>query len=225
MQSNKSTRRRWAVTLLELLVVVLIIGILSTIATGVYSGETNRARVAATHDLIRQLEIAVTRYEVDLGSLPPSGSGTSIPPTTSRQDGSGYLHLVLVHSMSGSALTPASKLWRGPYINLTSRNLDANATDASDSNVIDAWGLPVLYVESSYYATSTSSFLGGTEVFSGSAPTGASTDLPAPNPFYSRGETFYNPSTFQIISFGPDGRTLSTPYHGAAADDINNFGY
>lgn len=226
MLSTKPKPRRWAVTLLELLVVVLIISILATIATGVYTGETQRARVAATRDLLRQIEVAVTRYEVDLGQLPPSGSGTTVPPTSSRVNGSGYLHLVLVHSISGSASQPASTLWKGPYINLNAKNLDATATNAAASNIIDSWGNAVLYVESSYYARpSGTTFLAGTQTFSGSAPSNANSDLPAPNPYFASGETYYNPNTFQLISYGPDGATLASPYHGAGYDDISNFGY
>src|SRR5262245_29463523 len=106
-----------AVTMVELLVVVLIIGILATVATGVYTGEARRARVAATSDLIRQLEVGITRYEVDTGALPPSGSGNGLNPQQNQQggavnrlNGSGYLHVALIYSMSGSANRPASPL-------------------------------------------------------------------------------------------------------------------
>ena len=66
--------KKTAVTLLELLVVVMILGILSTIAVTVYTGHVERARVAACRDIIRQIELAVNRYEVDTGQLPPSSS-------------------------------------------------------------------------------------------------------------------------------------------------------
>ncbi|MCL5270369.1 MAG: prepilin-type N-terminal cleavage/methylation domain-containing protein, partial [bacterium] len=125
MRNQIQARRLLAVTLIEMLVVVLIIGILATIATGVYSGETRRAKVAATEALLKNLEIAIARYEVDTGTLPPSGSGSALPPEpldsatpTPRNDGSGYLYVALVHSMSGNANQPASPSWDGPYINI-----------------------------------------------------------------------------------------------------------
>jgi type II secretory pathway pseudopilin PulG len=244
--SPQTAARRMAVTLLELLVVVLILSILATIATGVYTNQTRRARIAATRDLIGQLKIAITRYEVDLGVFPPSGSSKVYPPsalsstnTADFRDGSGLLQLALVHSMSGNAANPASSLWLGPYINVHAEQLKAPAGAETPGNydLLDFFGNPLIYVKSDDYAinngVTTEDFTGGTQVFSGSAPSGANPDLPAPNPFLALGETYYNPSGYQIISKGPDGLTLTAAvpplgtlvYKGAAADDITNFGY
>jgi hypothetical protein len=70
-------------------------------------------------------------------------------------------------------------------------------------------------------------------MFSGSAPTGTNDNIPAPNPFISLGETYYNSSTYQLISLGPDSTTVDLTsggsnyldYHGTSTDDITNFGY
>lgn len=233
-------KRHWAMTLMELLVVVLIISILATIATGVYTGEARKARIAATHDLLKQLEIAIARYEVDTGSLPPSGSG-SLPPSTltsgsSRYNGSGYLYIALTKSLSGSATAPLSSLWDGPYIQFQANQLKAES--GADNvpgriDIVDPWGKPILYVNSADYATIGSNFNGGTRMFIGSRPTGANPDLPAPNPFVALGETYYNTSTYQLVSFGPDGQSGSVTdplsfnydYVGTDLDDITNFGY
>lgn len=217
IQTRKTARL--AVTLLELLVVLLIVSILATLATGVYTGETRRAKVAATAALIHDLELAIARYEIDLGVIPPSGSG-SLSALSTGADGSGFLYTALVHSVSGNAYSPANSLWRGPYINLQAKNLDSGATSAGQTDILDAWGNPVVYFASYDYVSD-----GATQMFSGTAPTGADPDLPAPNPFVSLGETYYNTSTCQIYSLGPDGATLSDPYAGAAADDVSNFGY
>lgn len=226
-----------AVTLMELMVVVLIIGILSTIATGVYTGKTHEARIAAAHALIHNLEVAITRYELDTGSLPPSGTGllplepiTSGTATLNRENGSGYLHEALLHSVSGSAMTPASSLWKGPYINLQVDQIQPKPGDAPTPgmiNIVDPWGNPILYFASSEYGVSSGNYWGGTKMFA--APTaGGHPNLPAPNP-YAASEIYYNPKTFQLISYGPDGTTMASgageSYAGAAADDINNFGY
>lgn len=230
MRRRISQTLKQAVTLLELLVVVLIISILASIATGVYTGEAQRARIAATKDLIRQLEIAITRYEVDLGQYPPTGSGTVLPPGTSRTNGTGYLHVALRYSMSGNANAPSSPLWRGPYINLRADQVQAPSVLAvampAEYNILDAWRTPMLYVESSYYAEpSTSTYWAGTELFPGTLPRGGNPDLPAPNPFIAQGETFYNTSGYQIISFGPNRTTVNAPYHGTEIDDVTNFGF
>jgi prepilin-type N-terminal cleavage/methylation domain-containing protein len=230
----KSPNRATAVTLLELLVVVIIVGILATIATGVYTNQTRRARIAATIDLINQLQIGIVRYEVDLGSYPPSGSSTLYPPgdltggdTSNRRDGSGVLHLALMHSMSGNAYTPASRLWHGPYINVQAENLAATigGNVPGNTDFLDSWGGAIIYVVSPDYGTPGTGFTGGTQVFS--APVAdANPALPAPNPYLARGETYYNPGTYQIISYGPDGLTLPDPaFKGAAGDDLTNFGY
>jgi prepilin-type N-terminal cleavage/methylation domain-containing protein len=238
---NNFSIRDHAVTLIEMLVVLLIISILATVATGVYTGEARRARIAATQDLIRQLELGITRYEVDLGVFPPSGSGTTLTPPAlpgdaGRVNGSGYLHIALVHSLSGNALIPASSAWRGPYVTVRANQVkppNATSTSITEANILDAFGNPMLYVRQSDYAFVTGNFAGGSQLFTSAAPAGANTEFPAPNPFVSLGETYYNPSTYQITSFGPDANTIGTlanppsganNFVGAGLDDISNFG-
>ena len=169
MRYLSRTYRLWAVTLIEMLVVVLIISILATIATGVYSGETRRARIAAAQSLIHELSLAITRYEMDTGSLPPSGSGEIPPSPLTHKNGSGYLHLALVHSMSGNAIQPASSTWKGPYINLqTDQIAPENASDTNKPgmlNILDPWDGAILYIESKDYIYSISgSFWGWHEI-------------------------------------------------------------
>lgn len=245
-ESPLPAARRMAVTLLELLVVVLILSILATIATGVYTNQVRRARIAATRDLINELQIAITRYEVDLGSFPPSGSSSVFPPgalsssnTANFRDGSGLLQLALVHSMSGNALAPASTLWLGPYINIHNEQLKAPVGFEVPGNydILDHFGNPILYVQNQDYAINngitTEAFTGGTQLFTSAAPAGANPNLPAPNPYAASGETYYNPSSYQIISYGPNGQTLTASLpplgtlvlKGTEADDITNFGY
>lgn len=230
---------QWAVTLMELLVVVLIISILATIATGVYTGEARRARVAATQDLIKQLEIGIARYEVDTGSLPPSGSGAQLPPSemttgSSRLNGSGYLFIALTKSLSGNSMKPLSPLWDGPYIQFQAKQLKSQVSNVPGRiDIVDAWGNPILYVNANDYTKSGGGFNGGTRLFTGTLPAGANTDLPAPNPFAALGETYYNTSTYQLVSLGPDGQSgsivnvlsFSYSFVGTDADDITNFGF
>lgn len=233
----KTHARTWAVTLLELMIVVLILSILSTIAVGVYTGKTQEARIAAAHALIHNLEVAITRYEIDTGSLPPSGSGgMPVGPTSGRNNGSGYLHEVLVHGVNGNAYQPGSNQWKGPYINLqvgsyALKDSSGNINPPGLIDILDPWGMPILYTAWPEYATTAGNYTGGTVLFTGAAPDGANLSLAAPSP-YSATETYYNPRTFQLISYGPDATTLAPvtaggvgfSYAGAAADDITNFG-
>lgn len=235
-ETNGSLLLARGVTLLELLAVVLILGILSTIATNVYVGTLNRARIAATQNTIREIEVAIARYEIDLGQFPPSGSADvslfgGTPVVSNRTaDGSGMLHLALVHSMSGSALAPISPLWQGPYISFQAEQLLASTT-AGRTQILDAFLGPFQYVTSADYSADP---FQGTVLFTNFKPVGAQPQLPINNPFLN--ETFYNPTTFQIYSFGPNSTTFGQglggmagdilrPFAGTEFDDINNFGY
>lgn len=238
--------RRSGVTIIELLVVLLIISLLATIATGIYTDEKARAEMVAAKDLIRQLEVAITRYNVDVGSLPPSGSGDLFPPPPlteenvvegTRRGGSAYLYNALVHSMSGSASNPASRLWDGPYINIQPSQLAGLSEDGmvepGQIDILDPWGNIIFYVKSDHYAITSNTFPGGVWLFQSEAPEGANPDLPAPNPYVAYNETYYNTGTYQLYSFGPDGDSfdlISTEFfvknhQGTEQDDINNFGY
>ncbi len=208
-----------AVTLLELLVVVVIMGILASVAVTVYTGHVDRARVAACKDTIRQLELAVSQYEVDTGQLPPSSSGLPIAPdqlvyegnASSGSFGSGYLQLALIHSLSGDFHRPLSYRWLGPYIQpdedqLGDRDgLPVNlSTPKGYVQLLDPWGLPYYYLRSDHYAS-----MGGTQ-------------YPSNHPFFAS-ETYYNPSSFQIFSMGRNGSTYPVPYRGEETDDVNNW--
>lgn len=242
-----------AVTLLELLAVVLIIGILATIGTNTYIGQVKRARVVATADLIRELEIAIARYEVDTGAVPPGGSAdlTFSGPTISAigargminvdtvagddLPGTSLLHLALVHSTSGNSTSPSLSTWRGPYIDFQSENISLD-TATNQTQILDAFGRPLHYLTAGDYSHPV---FQGTEMFDGSESTtisdNAQPELPSPNP-YAGTEVYYNVSTFQLLSLGPDGTTFgvagssssgagSLIYAGTEKDDINNFGY
>ena len=123
-----------AFTLMELLVVVLILGILATMAVGVYTSQVERARYAAARTTIAALELATTRYQLDLGEFPPSGSATGANiPDSFPFEGNGYLYLALTRSMNGNTSEPASARWQGPYIDVKKLNLgDINGIPIDD---------------------------------------------------------------------------------------------
>lgn len=208
-----------AVTLTELLVVVMIMGILASIAVTVYTGHVDRARVAACRDIIRQIELAVNCYEIDTGQIPPSSSGLTFAPdalvyegnATQGSFGSGYLQLALLHSLSGDLHRPLHYRWLGPYIELDEEQLGDRfgmsptaSTPMGYVQILDPWGMPYYYIRSDNYSS-----LGGTR-------------YPTDHPFYAS-ETWYNPSSFQIFSMGRNGTTYAVPYRGEETDDVNNW--
>ena len=210
-----------AFTLMELLVVVLILGLLATIAVGVYSNQVERARYAAARTTIAALELATNRYQMDVGEWPPSGSASTAGNTF---EGTGFLYLALTRSMSGNTSAPASARWQGPYIDVKKINLgDINgipiddltssptALDMGDIQILDPWSSPYTYRRSS-----------GSP--SDNYTVNNATVLPPNNPFAAT-DVYYNPTTFQIWSKGRNGETPPAPQQGTEEDDVNNFGF
>lgn len=207
-------------TLIELVVVLLILSLLGTIATTVYTGQVRRAQFAAAKTEIRQLELNITRYEVDLGVFPPSSSGSTFGASAASpiQDqrfgsvkGCGYLTLCLQHSMSGNTWKSADSRWKGPYMEIQQNRLGAINGEPVSAGVpppqislLDPWGNPYYYTRYTDY-----------ENFGGTRQTNS--------PFGALGETYYNPTTFQIFSLGPDGTTPGNGNCGLGPDDLNNF--
>lgn len=213
---------RRGVTILELLVVLAILGLLATIAYTAYSGHILRAKISAAATQIHELELACAQYEVDTGQYPPSSTGTRfapgpIDPINVAGEGAlgcGYLITALIASLSGNMYQPIDLRWKGPYIEIGHSRLGTILGTRLDPDqpllmpqvqLLDPWGMPYYYVRSVDYAS-----FGGTI-------------LPTTSPFAS--EIWYNPSTIQIISFGPNQFSPARPALGLDLDDITNFRY
>ena len=214
-------------TLLELLVVSLIIAILTTTAVVTVTGLTTRARIAATFGTMRAMEIAANRYEIDFGEFPVSSTGTAFSPADlnpfSPALGNGYFLLAVLHTYSGNALRPLDDRFSGPLLDVEARqiggiqelgdswgnvpgfpNISGSGNQATQQ-LLDAFGNPYRFIRAQEYET----FLG--------------TRYPIGSPFANT-ETFFNPTTFQIVSLGPNGTTDGPPDVGLDDDDITNLG-
>ncbi|HBF33255.1 TPA: hypothetical protein DDW35_01700 [Candidatus Sumerlaeota bacterium] len=241
MRSNKPKPQ--GVTIIELTIVLLILSILSSVAVTVYAGHLVRARYAAARMDIHSLEMAASRYQLDLGVYPPSSSsatwtyGNAVTMDVDadypyKPVGCGYLMLCLLHSTSGSATSPSNPRWMGPYLDVkqvklgNSANRDERLTDytsttlasvpAAAVSLLDPWGRAYVYMRCDDYNTSTST------------PALVGAQVPASSKYI--GELYYNPTTIQIYSKGVDGATdagtsaaTAATASGLAADDINNF--
>ena len=221
--------RKQGFTLIELTVVLLILSILASISISVYTTFTQRARIARARHEINELALSVTRYETDLGVLPPSRSGSSVTgpsiflPYTDANlgliPGNGWMMLALLRGVVGNAAgTPTGNLtlepqWNGPYMDIRQDQLldfrtgarVTSSTLPADVCLADPWGRPYSYVTSADY-TNADPALNATSTTVG--------------PFTG----FFNPSTFQIYSCGPNMRTRQSPNAGRdGIDDIANF--
>ena len=203
-------------TVMELLTVVLIISILSVMASGVYFNQVRRARFAAARSEIRELELAVHRYEVDLGEFPMSSSGD---PTTfnpvAPYFGNSYLYLMLQKSISGNSLAPADSNWQGPYMSFADRKVafvEISFSDIFEPMFLDPWGQPYHYVRGGEIGAN-----GPQDYFELDG-----TELPSNDPFATN-ETYYNAKSFQIFSTGPNETTWVAPRQGLQSDDVTNF--
>lgn len=204
------------VTLLELIVVLIVISILSTIAVGVYTKEVLRAKIAQTRAEIRTFEVAINRYQIDTGQFPPSSTGTQLPPNPLNPlipfQGSGYLETALRSSLSANQFIPLSPRWAGPYIEWDENQLGTlsgapitASTSPAEINYLDPFFNPYYYVQHRDYDIMGATF------------------LPDTSPYFAT-ETYFNPSTFQIISFGPNSSSNFSPNMlGTEGDDITNW--
>ena len=228
------TAHKQGLTLIELTVVLLIVSILASVAISVYTTFVQRARIARAKHEILELSLSATRYQTDLGVFPPSRSQSTGSFTYSARliPGNGLLMLALTRGIVGTAgptglpltgTVTTEPLWHGPYMDVNQAQLVdfarfAGSTAATTSTAItastlpgdvclaDPWGRPYSYVNCNDYGLV-------------AIPNPLRATLIVNSPFTG----FYNPSTFQIYSAGPDGLTPPSPNAGLGRDDVNNF--
>ena len=91
-------RRRRGFTLIEIMAVVLIIGLLTTIVGAVVFSQVDSARVTTASTQIKQIEAALDFYRLDNGRYPSTDQGLealverpTIAPEPRNYRGEGYL--------------------------------------------------------------------------------------------------------------------------------------
>jgi prepilin-type N-terminal cleavage/methylation domain-containing protein len=156
------------VTLTELLVVLVIISILSTVAAPVYINQAERARTATAQQEVRELGSAMEACGLEHGRFVPLQTLDDLPGSSSDQndtsadailDSSGLDAIdfnVPVQNMATAANSPISTVspdprtkqmvdnWKGPFINFqrffdgTPNTIDRNKSDFP----LDPWGGP-----------------------------------------------------------------------------------
>lgn len=97
MQKKGNKGARAGFTLIELIMVVLIIGILATIVVPKFTGQTERARMTVARMELRNVGMALDRYEMENGGFPTTDQG-------------------LKALMEKPTSSPVPRDWNGPYL-------------------------------------------------------------------------------------------------------------
>jgi len=92
MKSVRCSDQR-GMTLIELAIVVVVIGILSAIATPVYLSQRDKARDAAVKGSMRAIQVGIVSYTVDHDGAYPASDFVAYTPndTTAANLGNGYI--------------------------------------------------------------------------------------------------------------------------------------
>ncbi len=196
-------------TLVELLVVVAIIGILAAILVPNVRQNLERAKVAKTKALISSLEYALAAYKNDFGQYPPSFdlqglfiALTEQAKTPYEPDADEIRRYKRGEDLYADEANPSASDFLRSALNSAGVPAEGLVAQLDEEFIfVDAWNRPIYYISSDDYNP------GGRKDFRRG---NTSRSLEAPCAYETRdGKRFrpYKPTSFQLISFGPDGRT------------------
>lgn len=115
MTDAKKTTRGF--TLIEVLMVIVILGMLATVAIVSLSGTKDKAKIDTTRQLIAMVENALDIYSTHVGQYPTEEQGLKVL-------------LERPEANAGEGGADPSKKWAGPYLKTTPK---------------DAWGNELVY--------------------------------------------------------------------------------
>ena len=106
-------------TLLEILVVIAIISVLTTLITTNIISATHRARQSEAKTFIGTLELAISMYRIDTGTYPPDNEGSAS----------------LRRALDPDTDDPVREIpgWKGPYLEFRGEEVN------SDGKLADPW--------------------------------------------------------------------------------------
>ena len=200
-------------SLVELLVVVAIIGILSVILVPNVQEQLRRAKIAKTKALIGGLEVFIVAYKKDFGKYPESFDPQKLFYAIVEKAKNPYEP----NRDESRLMERSDSLWVREDAPLVSANLIEDALQRAgvpssalraqeDGPVfIDAWGNPIYFISSDIYNP------GGRTDFR-KTNNNTRLDLEKPCAYEMRKNKRYKPfkpSSFQLISFGPDETTIT----------------
>lgn len=197
-------------SLIELLVVVAIIGILSVILVPNVQEQLRRAKIAKTKALISSMEVTIVTFKNDFGKYPPSYDPQSLYKALVDQAKTSYEP----KSDEYRLVYKGDPIWQDPdkpndrlQSLLQRAGVPAKALVAQkeENVIIDAWGIPIYFISCEEYNPS-----GRKDFQSSGGSSGLKDDFPCA--YEMREGKRYRPfkaNSFQLISFGPDGTTIT----------------
>ena len=189
-------------TLIEILAVLVILGILTTVLITQLVGGREAADIEATRRLLARLEAAVDHYEREFGDFPPSIFDAELGVAN---DGTNTGAEALVVALWSKGWEAGGLL---PDLAETLVNVDGDRSNGSLTDfgtrdlfeIADAWENPIAYLHRRDYEKKSHEYLS----FDPSSGEELRTFVRAfKNPVTKR---FVGATRYQLISAGPDGR-------------------
>jgi prepilin-type N-terminal cleavage/methylation domain-containing protein len=221
-------------TLIELLIVLAIMGVLLALIGVAAIQVKTQTRVSLTSTHMHLIAMALDQYEADLGAYPSAPFAVGGQPTGALADAA------LFEALTNRDAGGEQRGWSGakadwPFLG---RHVGTYVHGGAQRHqILDAWARPYYYIPCTDYLAGVRihdpeddtppgqpNLYGATPAPDDFAPA----DRRRPPPAYAgpppRTGVFHNPTTYQLISTGPDGRTDTDACdRGTAPDDIANF--
>ncbi|MDI6782791.1 MAG: type II secretion system protein GspG [bacterium] len=183
------------ITLAELVIVLLIIGILAAVILPVITAKTTEARYIQGIADLDAIKTAIASYQSDIGMYPPSDAG--------------FNGCALMRKSLVVGLAPGNPLWKGPYLDMKLERTDTTG------NILDSWNNPYVYVAFADYTAASPFYVGQVGTGATYGPDTGGFFNPNTYQIFSKGMNGYTLET--VSSDGTTGR------RGTDADDINNW--
>ncbi|MHC4547192.1 MAG: type II secretion system protein [Planctomycetota bacterium] len=216
-------RQERGFTLIEILVVISILGVLMALVSVLVIRAGAKKEELQTQQLVTAyLPNAIERYKQEFKRFPPMsmrqlGAITrykGLVTDNETNESSEVLLVVLRHPDFSAPLGEGDLPTEEPFENTDDdiwNKVPDGSTDPAALEIVDAWGSPVVYIEKNHYDKAVIRIINAAgdevEVTAVRRPDGA---------------TYYNPTSYQIISVGENGVQDSTE-EPDLMDDVMNF--
>jgi len=250
--ASRARARRAAFSMTEMLIVMGIMTVLAASLVVLVPRLRTSAMAKAAGADIHHLSMVLTEFQEDMGFFPFKVYAPSNPDSPAQGD---YIDYVLFKYLTDPTYSPSgsgtAKGWAAARDDWEFLRGDST----TQQQFLDPWGVPYYYIPSNCYLlgvrvndpTDATPLKDGTDPLAnayGATPTpddyrsgGSDTDHYYPDQDYygppPKMSEFYNPTTFQIHSKGPDQKTdyyddrpdlVDACDRGCDPDDINNYG-